>query len=104
MGKSPLEHSLVFSYVGNGAPVLIRKAMGPEASDAEVQHALQFFLDYYRDHAVDATVLYPGVRESLDRLHAARMQLAILTNKPVRITEAMMKHFALDTILFRVYG
>jgi phosphoglycolate phosphatase len=65
---------------------------------------LQFFLDYYRDHAVDATVLYPGVREALDKLHAAGMQLAILTNKPVRISEAMMKHFALDTILFRVYG
>lgn len=104
MGKPPLEHSLVFSYVGNGAPVLIRKALGPEASDAEVKHALQFFLDYYRDHAVDATELYPGVRAALDRLHAAGMQLAILTNKPVRISEAIMKHFALDSMLFRVYG
>jgi phosphoglycolate phosphatase len=104
MGKPPLEHSMVFSYVGNGAPVLIRKALGPEASDAEVKHALQFFLDYYRDHAVDATELYPGVRDSLDRLHAAGMQLAILTNKPVRISEAIMKHFALDSMLFRVYG
>ena len=104
MGKPPLEHSLVFSYVGNGAPVLIRKALGPEASDAEVKHGLKFFLDYYRDHAVDATELYPGVRESLDRLHAAGMQLAILTNKPVRISEAIMKHFDLDSMLFRVYG
>jgi phosphoglycolate phosphatase len=104
MGKPPLEHSTVFSYVGNGAPVLIRKAMGPEASDEEVQHALQFFLDYYRDHAVDATELYPGVRDSLDRLHAAGMQLAILTNKPVRISEAIMKHFGLDSMLFRIYG
>lgn len=104
MGKPPLEHSLVYSYVGNGAPVLIRKAMGPEASDAEVKQALEFFLGYYRDHAVDATVLYPGVRESLDRLHAAGMQLAVLTNKPVRISEAIMKHFALDAMLFRTYG
>jgi phosphoglycolate phosphatase len=104
MGKPPLVHSLVYSYVGNGAPVLIRKAMGPEASDAEVKHALQFFLDYYRDHAVDATELYPGVRESLTRLHAAGMQLAILTNKPVRISEAIMQHFALDSMMFRIYG
>jgi phosphoglycolate phosphatase len=104
IGKPPLEHSMVYSYVGNGAPVLIRKAMGPEASDAEVKQALQFFLDYYRDHAVDATVLYPGVRESLDQLHAAGMQLAVLTNKPVRISEAIMKHFALDTMMFRIYG
>jgi len=104
MGKSPLEHSLVFSYVGNGAPVLIRKAMGPEASDADVQKALEFFLSYYRDHAVDATVLYPGVRESLEQLHAAGMRLAVLTNKPVRISEAIMSTMGLTSMLFRIYG
>ena len=70
MGKPPLAHAVVFSYVGNGAPVLIRKAMGPDASDEDVQHALEFFLAYYRDHAVDETQLYPGVRESLEQLHA----------------------------------
>jgi len=104
MGKSPLEHSTVYSYVGNGAPVLIRKAMGPEASEADVKQALEFFLAYYRDHAVDDTKLYPGVRESLDQLHAAGMQLAVLTNKPVRISVAIMKHFGLDSMLFRTYG
>ncbi len=104
MGKAPLEHSLVFSYVGNGAPVLIRKAMGPEASEADVKHALEFFLAYYRDHAVDDTTLYPGVRESLEQLHAAGMQLAVLTNKPVRISESIMNTMGLSPMLFRVYG
>jgi phosphoglycolate phosphatase len=104
MGKPPLEHSIVYSYVGNGAPVLIRKAMGPDASDEDVKHALEFFLAYYRDHAVDDTKLYPGVRESLDELYAAGMQLAVLTNKPVRISEAIMKHFELVPMLFRIYG
>jgi phosphoglycolate phosphatase len=104
MGRSPLEHALVYSYVGNGAPVLIRKAMGPDATDAEVQRALEFFLAYYRDHAVDDTRLYPGVRESLDRLHAAGMPLAILTNKPVRISEAIMETMGLTPMLFRIYG
>jgi phosphoglycolate phosphatase len=104
MGKPPLEHSRVFSYVGNGAPVLMRKAMGPEASDADVQRALEFFLRYYRDHAVDNTTLYPGVRESLGQLHEAGMRLAVLTNKPVRISELIMDRLDLTTMLFRVYG
>ncbi len=104
MGKPPLEHSVVYSYVGNGAPVLIRKAMGAEASDTDVQHALEFFLAYYRDHAVDATVLYPGVLESLEQLHAAGMRLAVLTNKPVRISEAIMNTMGLTPMLFRIYG
>ena len=104
MGKGPLDHSLVFSYVGNGAPVLMRKAMGPDASDEEVKRSLEFFLDYYRDHAVDDTHLYPGVRESLEQFHAAGIQLAVLTNKPVRISEAIMKTMGIDSMLFRVYG
>jgi phosphoglycolate phosphatase len=104
MGRQPLLHSTVYSYVGNGAPVLIRKAMGPDATDEEVERALSFFLDWYRDHAVDATELYPGVRESLDELHAAGMQLAVLTNKPVRISKAIMNHFGLGPMLFRIYG
>jgi phosphoglycolate phosphatase len=104
MGKPPLEHSRVYSYVGNGAPVLIRKAMGPDVPEADVQRALEFFLAYYRDHAVDATRLYPGVRESLERLHAAGMQLAVLTNKPVRISEVIMNYFDLGPMLFRIYG
>lgn len=104
MGRLPLEHSLVYSYVGNGAPVLIRKAMGPDATEEEVARALAFFLSYYRDHAVDDTRLYPGVRESLEQLYAAGMQLAVLTNKPVRISEAIMSHMGLGPMLFRIYG
>ncbi len=104
MGRSPLEHSVVFSYVGNGAPVLIRKAMGPEASDEEVQRALDYFIRYYHDHAVDETVLYPGVRESLDELYAAGMKLAVLTNKPIRISEKIMETMGLTPMLFRIYG
>jgi phosphoglycolate phosphatase len=104
MGKPPLEHSIVYSYVGNGAPVLIRKAMGPDATDDDVKRALEFFLSYYRDHAVDDTRLYPGVRESLEQLHRAGIQLAVLTNKPVRISEAIMTTMGLTSMLFRIYG
>src|SRR5580704_1998355 len=104
MRKPPLEHSIVYSYVGNGAPVLIRKAMGPDAAEDDVKHALEFFLRYYRDHAVDDTRLYPGVRESLEQLHGAGVQLAVLTNKPVRISEAIMNTMGLTSMLFRIYG
>jgi phosphoglycolate phosphatase len=104
MDKPPLERELIYSYVGNGAPVLIRRAMGPEAAEAHVREALAFFLDYYRNHAVVHTELYPGVRESLERFHKAGMQLAVLTNKPVRISNVIMEHFGLSRMMFRVYG
>ena len=74
MGMPPLEYERVYSYVGNGAPVLIRRVLGPDATEAQVQEALEFFLEYYRDHKLDYTVLYPGVREALDRLRDAGVQ------------------------------
>ena len=90
MGMPPIENERVYSYVGNGAPVLIRRVLGAEATEAQVQEALEFFLEYYRDHMLDYTVLYPGVREALDRLRDAGVRMAVLTNKPVRISRAIV--------------
>lgn len=104
LGMTPLAHDRVYSYVGNGAPVLIRKALGPEASDDEAQRALNFFLAYYREHMLDYTVLYPGVREALDRLLAAGVSMAVLTNKPVRFSEAIVAGLGLSAHFRRVYG
>src|SRR5215469_15310233 len=103
-GRGPLPHEQIFSFVGNGAPVLIRRAMGPEAGDDEVAAALEYFLDYYRHHALDYTVLYPGVRDSIGRLHAAGAKLAILTNKPVRISRRIMEGLGIAPLFFQIYG
>jgi len=100
----PLENDLVYSYVGNGAPVLIRRALGPDYSEDEVQSALLYFLGYYRDHMLDHTVLYAGVREVLDRLRDAGMQMAVLTNKPVRFSQAIIDGLGLTSHFRRVYG
>ncbi|MEP6715584.1 MAG: HAD hydrolase-like protein [Terriglobia bacterium] len=104
MGRGPLAHELIFSYVGNGAPVLMKRVMGPGTSEEEAAAALQFFLDYYREHALDFTVLYPGVREALGQLHGAGMRLAVLTNKPAGITNTIMEGLQLAPFMFRVYG
>ncbi len=104
MNFAPISANLVASYVGSGAPVLMRRALGPEASEADVQRALRYFLDYYRDHMLDNTYLYPGVREALDSLHGAGTKLAVLTNKPVRFSQALIQGLGLGAHFFRVYG
>jgi phosphoglycolate phosphatase len=104
MGLGPIENEIVYSYVGNGAPVLIRRALGPDASQSEVQRALDYFLAYYREHMLDYTVLYPGVRESLDRLLEARVQMTVLTNKPVRISQAILDGLGVGSHFLRIYG
>jgi phosphoglycolate phosphatase len=104
LGMDPLKLTVIMNHVGFGAPVLIRKALGSEATESEAAHALEFFLDYYRDHALDSTRLYPGVRESLERLQAAGKRLAILTNKPAAISRMVIEGLGAAALFFRVYG
>jgi len=104
MGMGPLENERVYTYVGNGAPVLIRRALGDRATEAEIQEALEFFLEFYSEHDLDNTVLYPGVRQSLDRFRAAGKRMAVLTNKPVRMTRHIVDGLGVGGHFFRVYG
>ena len=104
MGVGPLDHEIIYSYVGNGAPVLIRRALGPDVSDLEVQRALEYFLAYYRDHKLDFTTLYPGVREALDELRGSGVQMAVLTNKPVNISKAILHGLEVAPYFFQGYG
>ncbi len=100
----PIENDRVYSYVGDGAPVLMRRALGPEAPEEHVQRALDYFYAYYRDHMLDNTTLYPGVRESLDRLRDAGVRMAVLTNKPVRFSRCIIDGLGLSGHFSRVYG
>jgi phosphoglycolate phosphatase len=104
MGLAPIEDERVYSYVGTGAPTLIRRAMGPEASEETVQAALDFFLAYYKDHMLDHTALYPGVREALDAFLAGGLKMSVLTNKPVRFSQLLVEGLGLGGHFFRVYG
>lgn len=104
MEMPPLSDDMVASYVGSGAPILIRRALGPSAAEAEVERALQYFLAYYREHMLDNTTLYPGVKDALDRLLEAGTKMAVLTNKPVRFSRSLVEGLGLGGHFFQVYG
>jgi phosphoglycolate phosphatase len=103
MGRQELVHDDIFALVGNGAPVLVRRALGPNTTDKEADVGLSYFLSYYREHMLDHTVLYPGVREALDQLDAGR-SLAVLTNKPVRFSQAIVDGLGIGGHFKYVYG
>jgi phosphoglycolate phosphatase len=103
-GLPPLDLETVGNYIGNGAPVLIRRAMGAEASQPDVDKALEFFLAYYGDHKLDNTRAYPGIPEALEALHQASVRMAVLTNKPVRISGRIIDGLGLSKYFLHVYG
>src|SRR6201987_4136257 len=88
MKRESLSPETIYSYVGNGAPMLVRRALGDGTSDAEVDTGLADFLSYYRAHILNNTVHYPGGREGLPFLE--RHPMAVLTNKPVHFTRAIL--------------
>jgi phosphoglycolate phosphatase len=103
-GMPPLDPQLIYSYVGNGAATLVKRALGPAAPDDQCEDALQFFMRFYRQHSLEHTRLYPGIQDMLDELRAAGHTLAVLTNKPQRISTDILKGLGLGEHFFRIYG
>ncbi len=102
IGRAELPEDLVASYVGSGAPVLIRRALGAPATDQEVRSALEFFLVHYEQHKLDFTRAYPGVREALEQLRGTPM--AVLTNKPVNVSVRILEGLKLAEFFRLIYG
>lgn len=103
MNLDALSVETISSYVGDGAPTLIKRALST-ATELQLEEALRYFLAYYREHMLDATTLYPGVREALDELHAAGKPMAILTNKPVKFSVTLIERLGLHGHFFKIYG
>ena len=105
MGREAHVHETIFSFIGDGAAMLVRRALGEGASDAEVASGLDYFLTYYRAHMLDNTVAYPGVRQTLAELasHSPR-SMAVLTNKPVVFSRAILDGLGLRQYFRFVYG
>jgi phosphoglycolate phosphatase len=103
-GLPPLDSKVISSYVGNGAAALVERAMGDSVDINRFSDALTFFLRFYRDHALAHTRPYEGVPAALDKLHHAGNILAVLTNKPVRISCDIVAGLGLAKYFSRVYG
>ncbi len=102
MGREPHVHEKTCSFIGNGAPTLVRRALGDDSADADVENGLAYFLEYYRAHMLDNTDVYPGVREALVQLQ--QYSMAVLTNKPVHFSRAIIEGLNLSRYFRIVYG
>jgi phosphoglycolate phosphatase len=108
IGRPELPDDVIASYVGDGAPILIQRALGGEAVDeAIVRRGLQFFLSYYREHKLDHTTVYAGVKEALAAIqrisNGKPRKMTVLSNKPVGPTRAIVEALGLGPFT-QIYG
>jgi len=102
-----LPGEVIASYVGDGAPMLVRRALGDPDEEVVVEEAVEYFLAYYRVHKLDHTQVYPGVREALEAIrdhHGGDRRMAVLSNKPVNPSRAIIDALGLGEFFIRVYG
>jgi phosphoglycolate phosphatase len=120
MGRSALPDKVVAEYVGDGAGMLVRRALGDPADEALVEEGVERFLACYRAHMLDHTFVYDGVFAALDALRHPSTQrpragdpgtpnggervFAVLTNKPVNPARKICEALGLSRYFFQIYG
>lgn len=88
IGRDPIDADIIRSWVGNGASILVQRALSGQSDIADdlapdlLATSLQIFLTFYAQHLCVNTVTYPHVRSTLKILKAKGYQLVIVTNKP----------------------
>lgn len=102
-GSAPLPLAEVVEMVGEGAPVLVRRALARAGLSAAPDMALAQFLQIYDRRFRDHTVSYPGIVESL-ALAVRRGPLAVLTNKPLGPSIGILEALGLRGFFSRVIG
>jgi len=118
-GRPELDGEVIASYVGDGAPALVQRALvadGDGGDEAFCRSALEYFLGYYRLHKLDHTTVYEGIPETLaalandscraDTLVRPRLQrqMAVLSNKPVNPSRAIVEALGMGDFFVRIYG
>lgn len=105
-GRPELPGEVVASYVGDGAPMLVRRALGDPEDEWFVREALEYFLAFYREHKLDHTVVYSGIPEALEKIHGngIRRKMAVISNKPVNPSRAIVEALGLNRFFVSVYG
>jgi len=107
-GRPELPAEIIGSYIGNGAPMLVRRSLGDPDDEAYVQEALLYFMAYYREHKLDTTYVYAGIKEALEALrnggNGNSPRMAVLSNKPVGPSRGIVDALGLGPYFFQVYG
>jgi phosphoglycolate phosphatase len=99
LGRKPLPDTRVLKFVGEGARLLVERALRADQDGAppgcDVDHALEVFRRHYSEHLLDQTRLYPEVEQTLARLD--HIPKAIVTNKPYEFTTSVLEGVGLST-------
>lgn len=103
LGGRPIDHTEVADMVGEGASVLVKRALAEAGLDPDTPGALVQFLQIYGRRLLDTTTPYPGVVDAL-LMASRRARMAVLTNKPLSPTQRILDDLGLRQYFEAVIG
>ena len=104
LGGRPLPVQAVTGMVGEGAGVLVRRALRATSLDTVPAGALERFLQLYDDRLLDCTRPYDGITDTLERIASRGLAMGVLTNKPAGATERVLAGLDLRRHFTQVIG
>lgn len=104
LGRAPAGISQVRHWVGNGAAILVRRALTGKVDwetaglqdEALFHDALNLFFDSYSRLNGRHAVVYDGVETCLARLNDHGCRLAVVTNKPEQFVAPLLEQMGLE--------
>lgn len=103
LGREERDRATIERFVGDGARMLVRRALG-DAREAVEDDALARFRDRYMAHLTERTRVYAGVPELLAALSRRGTPTAVLSNKPHDATVEVVRALLGDHPFAAVLG
>jgi phosphoglycolate phosphatase len=103
LGGRRLESNEVAAMVGDGALMLVKRALAASGLDPDTPGALERFLDIYDRRLLETTTAYVGIEDALANV-SQRARLAVLTNKPLAPSQRILEGLGLARFFDTVIG
>ncbi|MBR3844748.1 MAG: HAD-IA family hydrolase [Clostridia bacterium] len=78
-------------YVGNGAKMQLKRAIGQEIPNELFEIIHKEYIADYGSHYMDKTCSYDGVEEMVSKLYQKGIRMGVVTNKPQQMATDIVK-------------
>jgi len=100
---APISSAQTKSYIGDGQLNLVKRAFADADEGLDIQQPLKILQGYYQEHLLDRTKLFPGVKETLQRL-SENCKLGVVTNKQQDAAEQVCQGLDIAELLTCIIG
>ncbi len=102
---------LVLTWIGNGAKVLIERAIEwackqetRELTPQDKHELIEKFNFYYGENICNKSRLFPGVKDTLEELKRRGYTLVVITNKPTVHVKPVLEAFGIAHLFSELLG